>query len=125
MKSQHNRILGKTGEDLAAAWLTGHGFRVVVRNFQTPYGELDIIAEKEGQLHVVEVKTRRTTAFGDPLEAISLSKQEHLKRSTQAMALLKIPGVRYPVRSIHIDAISILMDETAAPSIIFVGDILA
>ena len=125
MDGQHNRVLGNAGEELAAQWLTDHGFRVVARNLRTIYGELDVIAEKNGHVHVVEVKTRRGTGYGSPLEAIDHRKQEHLRRSTMAALAAGVPGLTRPIRGIHIDAVSILMSDTAVPCIEFLEDILA
>ncbi len=125
MDGQHNRALGNAGEALAAQWLTDHGFRVVARNIRTTYGELDVVAEKDGHVHVVEVKTRRGTGYGSPLEAIDNRKQEHLRRSTMAALAAGIPGLTRPARGIHIDALSILMSDTASPCIEFLEDILA
>ena len=124
MDRQHNRELGSAGEELAARWLTDHGFRVVARNLRTIYGELDVVAEKNGHVHVVEVKTRRGVGYGSPLEAIDRRKQEHLRRSTMAVFASGIPGLTRPIRGIHIDAMSILLNDTAAPCIEFLEDIL-
>jgi putative endonuclease len=121
---QHNRTLGSTGEELAAKWLTEKGFRVVARNLRTPYGELDIVAERNGQVHVVEVKTRRGVGYGSPLEAIDRRKQEHLRRSTMAALASGIPGLARGARSVHIDAISVLMSDGDVPVIEFLADIL-
>ena len=125
MDGQHNRALGNAGEELAARWLTDHGFRVVARNLRTIYGELDVVAEKNGHVHVVEVKTRRGTGYGSPLEAIDHRKQEHLRRSTMAALAAGVPGLTRSIRGIHIDAMSILLNDTAAPCIEFLEDILA
>lgn len=125
MHRDHNRELGTTGEDLAAAWLMQQGFRVVRRNLRTPYGELDIIAERRGEIHVIEVKTRRNAAFGDPLEAIDRRKQEHLRRSTAAALAAGIEGLPRPCRGVHVDAISVLIDGQSEPAIRFLEDILA
>jgi putative endonuclease len=125
LDGRHNRALGNAGEALAARWLTDHGFRVVARNLRTSYGELDIVAEKDGHVHVVEVKTRRGTGYGSPLEAINNRKQEHLRRSTMAALAAGIPSLTRPARGIHIDALSILMSDTAPPCIEFLEDILA
>jgi len=124
LDGQHNRTLGNAGEELAAEWLTNHGFRVMARNVRTPYGELDIIAEKNGHVHVVEVKTRRGVAYGSPLEAIDRRKQEHLRRSTVAALSSGITGLTRRARSVHIDAISVLMTDGTVPVIEFLEDIL-
>jgi putative endonuclease len=119
-----NQALGSAGEDLAAQWLTDHGFRIVARNVRTAYGELDIVAQKGWDVHVVEVKTRRGTGYGTPLEAIDKRKQEHLRRSTMAALEAGIPGLNHSARSIHIDAMSIIMNESSSPGIEFLEDIL-
>ncbi|MBO2464266.1 YraN family protein [Actinomadura violacea] len=72
--------LGRRGEDAAAAYLTGLGWRVLDRNWRCPEGELDIVAH-DGRAHVVcEVKTRRSALYGDPLEAITAAKSTRLRR---------------------------------------------
>jgi len=91
---------------------------------RTPYGELDIIASRKGHVHVVEVKTRRAVAYGSPLEAIDRRKQEHLRRSTISALSSGIPGLTRHARSVHIDAISILMSDGTVPVIEFIEDIL-
>ena len=58
----HNE-LGKEGEEAASAYLSSRGYRIRHRNWHVGKLELDIIAEKDGELIVVEVKTRRNTRF--------------------------------------------------------------
>ena len=62
--------LGRRGEQLAVGYLQGLGYRVLERNWRCPVGELDIVALDGRELVVVEVKTRTSVAFGDPLEAV-------------------------------------------------------
>lgn len=73
--------LGKLGEDFAAGLLSAEGYRIVERNFRCRAGEIDIIAEKDGELSFVEVKTRRTLAFGYPAEAVTAEKRRHIRRA--------------------------------------------
>ena len=49
--------IGQLGENIACKYLVENGFRLAERNFSTTYGEIDIIAEKEGCLYFVEVKS--------------------------------------------------------------------
>ena len=125
MNAHGNQALGNAGEELAAGWLTNHGFRVVARNVRTPYGELDIVAQKGGDVHVVEVKTRHGTGYGTPLEAIDTRKQQHLRRSTMAALEAGIPGLSHGTHSVHIDALSVIMGDPSGPIIEFLEDILA
>lgn len=71
--------MGAWGEDLALRYLIKHGYRLVERNYRTRRGEIDLILRKEGTLVFVEVKLRRGTGFGDPLEAVTLRKQATLR----------------------------------------------
>lgn len=74
---------GRRGENIAASWLISHGYRVVERNWRRPCGELDLIAERDGEVVAVEVKTRRGDAMGAPEEAITLAKRRKLIATLQ------------------------------------------
>lgn len=76
-------ILGKQGEELAARYLEKNGYRVVVRNFSSRLGEIDLIAEKKKELHFVEVKTRRDTHFVAPEEVVDWRKQDKMRKVAQ------------------------------------------
>jgi putative endonuclease len=76
--------LGQRGESLAAEYLTGHGYTLIERNARTLYGEIDIVASLEGCTVFVEVKTRYSTLFGPPEEAVTRRKQEHMLASASA-----------------------------------------
>ena len=70
---------GAWGEDLALRYLTRRGYILVERNYRTRYGEIDLILRKDDTLVFVEVKLRRTTGFGDPLEAVTSRKQRTIR----------------------------------------------
>jgi len=73
--------LGNQGEDIAAAYLSSIGFRIITRNYRNKSGEIDIVAEDKETLVFVEVKTRRTKRFGLPEEAVTLQKQRQIVRA--------------------------------------------
>jgi len=75
--------LGASGERVAANWLEARGYRIVARNWRCPYGEIDLIAEQDGELVFVEVKTRRGTSHGAPEEAITPAKRTRLIAAMQ------------------------------------------
>lgn len=76
-----NKELGALGEDIAAEWMLSQGFRVIHRNWRYKNGcEIDIVAFKDGELHMVEVKTR-TTDFLEPLKAVNMEKLRHISRA--------------------------------------------
>lgn len=78
--------LGAFGERVAAAHLEAKGYRIVGRNFRTREGEIDIIAESEGALVFVEVRTRRGDEFGSAGESVTARKTAHLVAVAQAYA---------------------------------------
>lgn len=80
---QRGGAIGKRGEDLAAAWLQRHGYTILERNWRRPCGELDVIAERDGELIGVEVKTRSSVAMGEPEEAVTSAKQRKLLLTMQ------------------------------------------
>lgn len=69
----HNDF-GKIAEDLAAEFLLKNGYTILVRNFRFQKAEIDIIAEKDNLIVVVEVKARSTDAFMLPQEAVTKAK---------------------------------------------------
>jgi putative endonuclease len=78
---QSSAQLGRLGEQLAAEHLERLGYEIVERNFRTRWGELDIVARRDGTLAFCEVKTRRAAGrAGGPLEAVSRVKQVQVRR---------------------------------------------
>ena len=75
----NNRASGDLGEEIARRYLARKGYRIVERNYRTRRGELDLIARQDDTLVVVEVKLRRTTSYGDPLDAVTPRKQRSIR----------------------------------------------
>jgi len=75
--------LGRRGEEAAAQHLKRRGWKILARNLRTPVGEIDIIARSRRQLLFVEVKTRSSTAYGTPQEAVGSHKQRQIIRAAQ------------------------------------------
>ena len=78
------RETGALGERIAADHLIGRGYAIRERNFRTREGEIDIIAEKDGTLVFVEVRTRRSRACGTAEESITRRKKERLVALAEA-----------------------------------------
>ena len=91
----HNR-LGKEGEDAVAAYLERRGYTILHRNWRKNRLELDIVAMHEGELVVVEVKTRTNTEYKEPQEAVDWRKGRHIV--VAADAYIKHFGIDLPVR---------------------------
>jgi putative endonuclease len=79
--TQDRLTLGRLGEDAAAQHLKRNGMKILERNLCTPVGEIDIVARCRKFLAFVEVKTRRSDAFGSPCEAVGPRKQRQIIRA--------------------------------------------
>lgn len=101
----HNE-LGKEGEGIATGYLAGNGYRIRHRNWRSGKKEIDIVAEKEGELVIVEVKTRRNDAFGNPEDAVDDRKIRNIISS--ADAYIRKFEIDLPVR---FDIITIIGEE--------------
>ncbi len=82
-KSDNRKSLGTWGEDCACSFLANQGFSIVARNIRSPYGEIDILAQKDSLMVFVEVKTRSNTVNGFPEAAITDGKIKHMEESIQ------------------------------------------
>ena len=80
------RDLGDFGERLAAAHQEAKGYRIRERNYRSREGEIDIIAERDGMLVFVEVRTRRGGLRGTAAESVTARKAAHLLAVAQAYA---------------------------------------
>lgn|SRR3990167_2725452 len=95
----------RIGEDLAADYLRKQGYKIIERNFRRGYGEIDIIAIDGKTLVFIEVKTKTSLAFGDPLEEIGYFK---LKTLTKGVQFYKMLHPELP-EQMRIDAVSVLL----------------
>ncbi len=69
-RDKHNKRLGNRGENQACKYLKKSGYSILERNFQNPFGEIDIIAQKDDTVAFIEVKTRLNDNYGAPSEAV-------------------------------------------------------
>ena len=74
----NRKKIGATGEKLASNFLKNKGYRILESNFRCRHGEIDIIAQKRGCLIFIEVRTKSSSAFGNPEESITAAKKEKL-----------------------------------------------
>ena len=90
-------LLGRRGENLAAGHLRKNGYRILERNFNTRFGEIDLVA-RDGETFVfIEVKTRRSLRCGSPGESITRRKSLHWRKAAQ-IYLLRNNLADVPVR---------------------------
>lgn len=79
--SKIKQQLGRQGEQVAVDYLRNLGFSILDRNFRTHRVELDIVAREGQTLVFCEVKTRQSSQYGSPLEAITVQKRNNLRRA--------------------------------------------
>jgi len=75
------RAIGSQYESEAIHYLESLGFDLVIKNYYTPLGEIDLVFLKEAKLYFVEVKYRSSDAYGSPRDAITQKKLNHMKQS--------------------------------------------
>ncbi len=103
------QALGRYGEDLAVRYLREElGWIILARNWRCAHGEIDILARDGADLVVVEVKTRRGTGFGEPVEGVDWRKLARLRRLAVAAAEERA-GLPCPLR---IDVVGVLRPPT-------------
>ena len=84
----NKRSFGSEGEAAAAAFLKENGFEIIDKNFRySRMGEIDIIAKENEYICFIEVKTRSSSIYGSPSEAVNARKQQRIARL--AMVFLK------------------------------------
>lgn len=115
--------IGSRGERLAAEYLESSGYRLVMRNFKVPIGrntrgvavtgEIDIIALDGDVLCFIEVKTKRSAEFADPIATVTLRKQRQITRT--ARVYLRIFGLHEIER--RYDVVSLILGQDRRPQI--------
>lgn len=103
--------VGRRAEQAAAVYLDMRGFKIIEQNWRRPRAEIDIIAKKDGVMHLIEVKYRRSDDQGGGLEAITATKLKHMQRAAwlwseetkwrgeQVLSAIEVAGPDYVVIS--------------------------
>lgn len=106
MPKTQKQKTGNIGEGLACRFLIERGFKIVEKNYRKKWGELDIVAEREGILHFVEVKAISNPDY-NPEANLRLWKKQRLSRAIRTyLAERKIPDEQ----DFLIDIIAIYLD---------------
>ena len=104
----HRRqILGADGEAAVAEWYRHKGYEVVETNWRCRQGEIDLIVRKGRVLVFCEVKTRSSTAFGVPAEAVTKDKQARLR----VLAARYLDDAPFRARELRFDVAAVLDGE--------------
>ncbi len=107
------RAVGEYGEAYAARHLVAGGMVLLDRNWRCDAGEIDLVL-RDGQVLVFcEVKTRTSTRYGNPLEAVTEQKAARLRRL--AARWLAAHSLRPP--DVRIDLVGVLLPRRGAPSL--------
>jgi len=106
MKTE-NQEKGQKGEQLAADYLTSMGYSILEQNWRAGHLEVDIIASTETMLVVVEVKTRKSNALGEPEEFVTIQKQQNLIRAANYYILKN-----NITKEVRFDIVSVLMNKS-------------
>ncbi|MBI34698.1 MAG: endonuclease [Flavobacteriales bacterium] len=101
----HNQ-LGKEGEKIAVKYLKNRGYLIHHTNWRMSNLEVDIIAEDKEELVFVEVKTRSSSEYGEPEEAVVFKKEKDLIR----IAAVYLENLELEV-SARFDIISIIIEN--------------
>ena len=96
-----NKSTGNEGEEAAASFLIKLKYKILGRNINLKFGEVDILAEDKKTIVIVEVKTVRGEGFGLAQELVRYKKQQKLKLLARALSQ------EYPDRTIRIDVIGV------------------
>ena len=98
---------GKLGEEIAVNYLKEKGYQILERNWHSGHKEIDIIAMDGNELVIVEVKCRKTNAFGDPDIAVGSDKQRLLIHAADAYVRYKNLNA-----DVRFDVVSIVITDT-------------
>ena len=80
-RTDQKKMMGQLGEELAALMLEEKGYEILQRNYRCRFGEIDIVAMRNHTLVFAEVKTRSSSGFGEPAEAVTRSKQQKIRQT--------------------------------------------
>lgn len=110
------QIIGDAGERAAVEYMKNNGFEIVETNYSSKYGEIDIVARIDEYVVFVEVKSRKSSAFGEPREFVDCRKQAKIKKTAykyiderkvlspvrfDVCEIYHIPGEEYKVKCIN------------------------
>ncbi len=104
----HRQRLGARGEQLTADWYVVRGYEVLARNWRCREGEIDLVLARDGELVICEVKTRSSSRFGVPAEAVTFAKQRRLRLLATRFLADQPTSVSAARRGIRFDVASVM-----------------
>ncbi|MBI3980890.1 YraN family protein [Candidatus Microgenomates bacterium] len=106
----HTNKIGLLGEKTAALFLQQNGYKILYKNYPTPFGEIDIIALESDSLVFVEVKTRSSVVFGEPHDAVN---QKKLHKISKTAEIFSHNHPKLPLKQ-RIDVVSLVYQPSSA-----------
>ena len=103
--SDLNKFKGSSGERIAEEYLKKEEYDILARNFRTRLGEIDIVASKGEYLVFVEVKARKSEAYGFPSESVTYAKQRKISMVASQYIKLNMyfgAAVRFDVVEVYL-----------------------
>jgi len=115
--------LGKVGEAKALEFLVDNHFEILETNWRFGHKELDIVARKDGLIHVVEVKTRASAYHEEPKEAVNRRKQKNIVEAADAFMVKHklFEEVQFDIVSIIIEPVTGKMELEYIPEAFYPG----
>lgn len=108
--SQSRKEIGFLGENIAKRFLESRGYKILAQNYKKPWGEIDLIGEKEGIIVFCEVKTNSKKFSGrdfSPEIRVNPLKARHIIRTAELLMNSRFAGER----EWRIDIIAVTLDS--------------
>lgn len=103
-EERYNKKLGNFGEMLVITYLENLNYKILEKNYNTKFGEIDIIAKDKDEYVFIEVKTRTSKKYGMPSEAVNSNKEKHIQKSSKVYIFLnnlESKYIRYDVIEVY------------------------
>ena len=113
-----SQTLGVLGEELAFHYLMKKGYKILLRNYENPLGEIDLIAKEKGALVFIEVKTRSSDAMGSPAESVTPFKRRQIVKC--ALYYVKRYGIH--LAPCRFDVVSVILPFQGEPVLEIIED---
>jgi putative endonuclease len=91
-------VLGRAAEAAAARHLERSGYRILAANFRAKGGELDLVAEDDGVLAIIEVRYRASDRYGGGAASVTHAKRSRIVRAAKFLLATHPPLAKLPAR---------------------------
>lgn len=102
--NMYNKRLGSFGEALVITYLENLNYKILDKNFNTKFGEIDIVAKDKEEYVFIEVKTRTSKKYGMPVEAVDEKKVNHIGNASKVyiyLNRLENKYIRYDIIEVY------------------------